>query len=225
VNLYDHMIFDCDGVLVDSEPISMRIDVELLAEHGFEIPVAEAHRRFVGKTFEAMLREIEAESGFRFPNDFAAQKNQRIRETFERELKAVEGIDDALTAIALPKSIASNSARDRVALSLRIAAIERHFGGRIITPIDVKHPKPAPDVFIKAATRAGHDPSRCIVVEDSATGVTAAVAAGCRVLGFVGTHEHPREHAERLMAIGAAAVFDHMRELPALSVKLQEESR
>jgi HAD superfamily hydrolase (TIGR01509 family) len=220
VSRYDHIIFDCDGVLVDSEPISMRIDVELMAEHGFEIPLAEAHRRFVGKTFEAMLHEIEAESGLRFPADFQAQKDQRILETFERELKAVAGVSEALSAVALPKSVASNSPRDRVVASLRIAAIDHHFGGRIVTPIDVKHPKPAPDVFIAAARRAGHEPQQCIAVEDSATGVTAAVAAGCRVLGFVGTHEHPREHAERLTALGAHQVFHHMREL---AVKLESE--
>ena len=220
---YSHIIFDCDGVLVDSEPISMRIDVELMAEHGFEISLAEAHRRFVGKTFQAMVREIETESGVRFPDDIEAQKDQHILETFERELKAVDGVDDALAAIVLEKSIASNSPKDRVVASLRIASIDRHFGGRIVTPADVKYPKPAPDVFIEAATRAGHDPAWCIVVEDSATGVTAALAAGCHVLGFVGTHDHPREHAERLRALGAHAVFHHMRELPPLAVMLQDE--
>lgn len=212
-----HVIFDCDGVLVDSEPLSMKIDVEILAENGVVMSEAEAHQRFVGKTFAAMLDEIRRDFGVSFPADASEQKDLRLLQLYARELKVVEGVLPALEAL-MPQhfSVASNSPFERVEAALRITLLTRFFGNRITTFEHVARGKPEPDVFIEAARRAGYAPEDCIVIEDSVTGVTAAHRAGCRVLGFTGTHPHPQEQAGKLLAAGAATTFHAMRDLPGL---------
>ncbi|MFN4141144.1 HAD family hydrolase [Aestuariivirga sp.] len=212
-----HFIFDCDGVLVDSEPLSMRVDVEILAEHGVVMGEEEAHRRFVGRTFAAMIDEVTRDFGVSFPAGVSAEKDLRLLELYERELKPVDGVEAALEALGKQRfSVASNSPAERVAAALRITGLTRFFGSRITTFEHVPRGKPAPDVFLEAAQRAGYAPEACIVIEDSVTGVTAAHRAGCFVLGFTGTHPHPEEQAEKLLAAGAAKVFARMPELPAL---------
>ncbi len=212
-----HLIFDCDGVLVDSEPLSMRADVEILAQSGIVMSEEEAHSRFVGKTFAAMLDEMTAEHGVSFPADASARKDKRLLELYEAELKAVEGVATALAALSPGRfSIASNSPAARVAAALRITGLRQFFDDRIVTFEHVARGKPEPDVFIEAARRAGQPPRNCIVIEDSVTGVTAAHLAGCHVLGFTGTHPHPEQQAERLRAAGAAQVFQAMQRLPRL---------
>ena len=212
-----HVIFDCDGVLVDSEPLSMKIDVEILAENGVVMSEAEAHQRFVGKTFAAMLDEIRRDFGVSFPADASEQKDLRLLQLYARELKVVEGVLPALEAL-MPQhfSVASNSPFERVEAALRITHLTRFFGNRITTFEHVARGKPEPDVFIEAARRAGYAPEDCIVIEDSVTGVTAAHRAGCRVLGFTGTHPQPQEQAGKLLAAGAATTFHAMRDLPSL---------
>ena len=212
-----HIIFDCDGVLVDSEPLSMKVDVAILAENGIVMSEEEAHRRFVGKTFAAMLDEVTREFGVRFPADASHQKDAWLLALYERELKAVEGVHAALEAL-MPQhfSVASNSPCERVEAALRIVHLTPFFGNRITTFEHVARGKPEPDVFIEAARRAGYHPADCIVVEDSVTGVTAAQRAGCIVLGFTGTHPHPEQQAAKLMAVGARRTFSHMAELPPL---------
>ncbi|MCA3574565.1 MAG: HAD family phosphatase [Aestuariivirga sp.] len=212
-----HLIFDCDGVLVDSEPLSMRIDVEILAENGIVMSEEEAHRRFVGRTFAAMLDEMRRDFGVSFPADASNQKDLRLLELYERELKAVDGVGAALEAL-MPQhfSVASNSPAGRVEAALRITGLTRFFGNRITTFEHVARGKPEPDVFIEAARRAGYDPKDCIVIEDSVTGVTAAHRAGCLVLGFTGTHPHPDDQARKLREAGAVTAFAEMGKLPGL---------
>ncbi len=212
-----HIIFDCDGVLVDSEPLSMQADAEVLAAHGVIITPEEAHRRFVGKTFAAMIDEISAEFGVTFPTDASAQKDARLLELYEAGLRPVAGVADALQAL-MPRalSVASNSPAARVAAALRITGLTDFFGGRIVSFEHVARGKPEPDVFIEAARRAGHAPDACIVIEDSVTGVTAARRAGCLVLGFTGTYPDPEDQARALEAAGAETTFSAMRELPGL---------
>ena len=212
-----HIIFDCDGVLVDSEPLSMRVDVQILAENGVTISVEEAHRRFVGKTFAAMLDEIGREFGVSFPADASTQKDLRLLKLYETDLRAVDGVESALESLGPQHfSVASNSPYERVDTALRIAGLTRFFGNRITTFEHVARGKPEPDVFIEAARRAGYAPQDCIVVEDSVTGVTSAHRAGCHVLGFTGTHPHPEEQGPKLLRAGATSVFSHMGQLPQL---------
>jgi HAD superfamily hydrolase (TIGR01509 family) len=210
-----HIIFDCDGVLVDSEPLSMRADVTLLQRYGIEISEAEAHHRFVGTTFQAMLDMMSQQFGTVFPEGLHDVKNRMVEELYHSDLKAVSDIDIVLRTIQnkhISMSIASNSPRQRVKLAVDLAGIAEYFDA-ITTYEDVAHGKPAPDVFLKAAERAGAAAQQCLVVEDSVTGSTAAVAAGMRTIGFVGTHNNPDAHAAALKAIGVAAVIADMREL------------
>jgi HAD superfamily hydrolase (TIGR01509 family) len=209
-----HVIFDCDGVLVDSEPLSMRADVMLLAQHGIEISEAEAHTRFVGTTFQAMLDMMTEQFGTVFPEGLQATKNTMVEALYRRELKIVPGVVDvldALRALDLTISIGSNSPKKRVELAVELVGIADHFD-RIVSYEDVTKGKPAPDIFLRAAELAGASIDECLVVEDSLTGATAAVAAGMRTIGFTGTHGHPEQHAKDLMRIGADVVVARMRD-------------
>ena len=211
-----HIIFDCDGVLVDSEPLSLQLDVTILAENGVTLSLAEAHRRFVGKTFTAMLAEMAAETGKHFPPGLSALKDRRLLELYATQLQAVTGVRDALLAInGAPHSIASNSPVHRVVTAIELTGLDTFFGN-ITTYEQVARGKPEPDVFIEAARRVGVSPTDCLVIEDSVTGVTAAMRAGCTVAGFTGTWAHPTAHGQRLKAAGAAHVFASMAELPRL---------
>jgi HAD superfamily hydrolase (TIGR01509 family) len=213
----EHIIFDCDGVLVDSEPLSMRVDVEILAESGVTIGEAEAHARFVGKTFAAMIDEMSREFGVTFPPNASAEKDRGLLLLYERELKPVAGVVEALGQIGTGgHGVASNSPADRVEAALRITGLTPWFDSRITTFEHVAHGKPAPDVFIEAARRAGAAPKDCLVIEDSVTGVTAAHRAGCHVLGFTGTHPDRHAQAGRLLGAGAREVFAEMATLPLL---------
>lgn len=212
-----HLIFDCDGVLVDSEPLSMRVDVEILRENGVDISEEEAHARFVGKTFAAMIDEVSREFGVSFPADASAHKDIRLLALYERELEPVPGVAEALRVIGHHHySVGSNSPADRVAAALRISRLTEFFGDRITTFEHVARPKPEPDIFIEAARRAGYRPEDCIVIEDSVTGVTAAQKAGCHVLGFTGTHPDRDAQALKLLGAGACLAFSRMEALPAM---------
>jgi HAD superfamily hydrolase (TIGR01509 family) len=214
--MFRHIIFDCDGVLIDSEEISMRTDQALLAACDVQFSEAEMHRRFVGKTFQAMVAEIQAERGLKLPHNLEARKDAAMLALYKRDLKAIAGVDPALGAIDLPKSIGTNGPRARALLALEVTGLKKHFGDRLTTFEDVERGKPEPDVYLLAAQRAGFQPEACIVVEDSLTGVTAAVAAGCYTLGFTGAHLHRSEHADQLSQLGAAQVFQDMRDLPKI---------
>jgi HAD superfamily hydrolase (TIGR01509 family) len=214
--MFHHIIFDCDGVLIDSEEISMRTDQALLAENGVAISEQEMHRRFVGKTFTAMVEELEAERGISLPIDLEARKDEIMLDLYRRELQPVAGVREVLNAITYPKSIGTNGPRHRALLALEITGIAHHFDGRLTTFEDVTRGKPFPDVYLLAAERAGFSPSQCLVIEDSVTGVAAAVAAGCPTLGFTGSHLHRAEHALALTQLGARRVFNDMAELPGI---------
>jgi HAD superfamily hydrolase (TIGR01509 family) len=209
--MFDLVIFDCDGVLVDSERISVRIDVEVLAELGWPLSEAEVIERFVGRSQEHMVGEIEAALGRRLSADREDPFDARYREAFEAELAPVDGVVDALDAIAAPTCVASSSGHERLRHSLGLTGLLDRFDGRIFSAEDVRNGKPAPDLFLHAAAALSADPARCAVIEDSRYGVEAARAAGMRAFGYAGG----LTPADRL-AGPATVVFDDMRELPAL---------
>jgi HAD superfamily hydrolase (TIGR01509 family) len=213
-----HVIFDCDGVLIDSEKISMDVDLALLAENGVHLTKADMHSRFVGTTFEGMIADIEVEFGKRLPGDLSARKDELMLELYRRELKAVPGVLPLLQQLALPKSIGTNGPRHRALEALRMTGLEPFFGDRLTTFEDVKHGKPAPDIYQLAAFRAGFAPGKCLVVEDSVTGVTAALAAGCHVIGFTGVAHDPLAKRRELKELGISQVVNTMEELlPVIS--------
>ena len=213
--MISHVIFDCDGVLIDSENISMAVDMALLAENGIHISEAEMYLRFVGPTFEDMVAELEHEHGKTLPPDLNARKDDMMRELYRRDLKPVPGVLPMLQNLALPKSIGTNGPRDRALEALRLTGLAPFFGDRLTTYEDVKNPKPAPDVYQLAARRAGFNPAHCLVVEDSVTGATAALAAGCKVIGFTGVAHDPLAKARELKKLGVSHVIHDMGELLA----------
>lgn len=211
---FDLVIFDLDGVLVDSEPISSRVTAAALAEVGVEISEGEVCDHFLGVSTAAMLRTIEAKHGCRLPVCFQNTLRARMLEVFERELKPVAGVKAALDALALRRCVASSSHLDRIRRSLELAGLLEQFAPNLFSASMVDHGKPAPDLFLLAAARMAVDPRRCLVVEDSAVGVHAGKAAGMTVFGFAGaSHVRPATHVPRLKAAGADAVF---AEMPAL---------
>jgi HAD superfamily hydrolase (TIGR01509 family) len=208
-----HIIFDCDGVLLDSEKISMDVDLALLAENGIDFTETEMHHRFVGTTFESMIAEMEFESGKTLPKDLSDRKDVLMLEHYRRGLKTVPGVIPMLRQLDMPKSIGTNGPRHRAIEALRITGLEPFFGDRLTTFEDVKYGKPAPDIYQLAAFRAGFAPGKCLVVEDSVTGVTAALAAGTQVIGFTGVAHDPASKAKALKELGVFKVIHTMEEL------------
>ncbi|HEX2135456.1 MAG TPA: HAD family phosphatase [Microvirga sp.] len=207
------LIFDCDGVLVDSEPLACRIDAEALTALGFPFTPEEIMRRFVGASLKDMVARIEAEHGRPLPSDFGARLTCSLLARFETELKPIAGVREAVLALPHRRCVASSSAPDRIALSLRVTGLADLFG-HAFSAVDVKRGKPAPDLFLHAAERMGTAPRDCLVIEDSVFGIEAARSAGMRVIGFVGGGHCGPGHGGQLAAAGADLVVERMQSLP-----------
>jgi HAD superfamily hydrolase (TIGR01509 family) len=205
---FDLVIFDCDGVLVDSERLAVRTEADILSSLGWPLTEADIVERFVGRSAAYMQGEIERHLGRSL--DWDAEFEPRYREAYERELIAVPGIYEALDGITTPVCVASSGSHDKMRFTLGKTGLFDRFEGRIFSVDQVAHGKPAPDIFLLAADQMGASPDRCAVVEDSVSGVTAGLAAGMTVFAFAGGVTS----AEKL-AIEGAVVFDDMRDLPA----------
>ena len=208
---YELVIFDCDGVLVDSERIAVRVEAEYLAELGWPLSQAEIVERFMGRTAEYMDEAIEARLGRRLPGDWRDQFQRRYREAFAADLVPVDGVVEALDQITIPSCVASSGSHDKLRLTLGHTGLYGRFEGRIFSGYEVANGKPAPDLFLHAAERMGADPARCAVIEDSRYGVQAARAAGMRAFGYAGGLTPPD-----LLEGHGTVVFQDMRELPCL---------
>ncbi len=207
------VIFDCDGVLVDSEPVSNRIIAEDLTERGWEMATADATRLFVGTSLPDMQPIIEARIGRKLPADWHAALQERIVAALADEAVAIPGAVEALRAVealGLAWRIASNSSHAEMLAKFRRLGVEALVAGRMFSFTDVKQGKPAPDLFLAAAASAGAAPAECVVIEDSVTGVQAAVAAGMDCLGFA-----PHGDGAPLRAAGAVP-FHALADLPEL---------
>ena len=213
--MFKHVIFDCDGVLVDSEPLSMEIDRDILAENGIAMTIAEVGTQFIGLTFEAFIERVESDYRIKLPRNVSQDKNRRLLALYEKKLTAAPGIHATLAAMKLPMSVASNSPRHRVEAAFRIAGLAGFFGDRIVTFEDVEHAKPAPDIYIEAARRARVAPKACLAIEDSKAGVASAVAAGCTVIGFTGLAHDGAASGAALSRLGARTVVERHEDLPA----------
>jgi HAD superfamily hydrolase (TIGR01509 family) len=205
------VIFDCDGVLVDTERIAVRIDVIVLAELGWPMTEAEVVERFMGRSDEEMTADIEAHLGRRLPASWEEPFRHLYREAFAAELEPVAGVVEALDAIAIPTCVASSGTHEKIRFTLGLTGLYERFAGRIFSVSDVARGKPAPDLFLHAAGRMGIPPAQCAVVEDSRYGVEAARAAGMRAFGYAGGLA-PRG----ALAGPQTIVFEDMRELPRL---------
>jgi len=214
IDRFDLIIFDCDGVLVDSERLSLRVDSLFLDRLGWPMAESEIVERFVGRSDADMRAEIEERTGRPIPADIDREFDRVYRETFEAELRPVDGIVEALDAIVatgVPICVASSGGHAKIRRSLELTGLTSYFDERIFSAADVAHGKPAPDLFLHAASRMGATPARSAVVEDSAFGVDAAIAAGMQAFAYAGGVTT----ADRLARPGVV-VFEEMRRLPGL---------
>jgi HAD superfamily hydrolase (TIGR01509 family) len=207
----DLVIFDCDGVLVDSERLTHAVLRELLAEHGVALTLDETFEHFMGVSIERCHELIAELIGAPPPAGFLSEFDRRSFEAFETHLEPVAGVGALLEALPVPYCVASNGPHEKMRKTLGHTGLLPHFQGRLFSARDVRRPKPAPDLFLHAAATLGAAPEACIVVEDSAAGIQAAKAAGMVALGFTW-----RGQDEKLLRAGADAVFRHMSEAPAL---------
>lgn len=210
MNALELVIFDCDGVLVDSERVTNRVFCAMLNELGLAVSLDDMFEQFVGLSMPQCLALITGMLGRPPPDDFVPRWRRRQAEAL-REVKPVPGVEDVLASLAMPFCVASSGTREKIELTLGVTGLLPHFEGRIFTVADVERPKPAPDVFLHAAGSLGAVPSACAVVEDTPVGVRAGAAAGMRVFGYAA--DTP---AHRLREAGAEFLFAGMRELPGL---------
>lgn len=210
------IVFDCDGVLVDSEIVACRTVAATLSTLGYPLTTEEVAARFVGRATGEMLKTLEAEYAIPLPADLRERLLAAQLAAFESELEAVPGVAEALETLSAPRCVASGSDRARIEYSLALTGLRDFFGENLFSAQMVARGKPAPDLFLLAARSMGAPPEACLAIEDSPTGVEAALAAGMPVLGFCGASHCQPGHAERLRAAGAKTVFEEMRALPAL---------
>ncbi len=205
------VIFDCDGVLIDSERLAVKVEAQALAALGWPLSEAEIITRFMGRSDREMHAAIETHLGRALPSDWHEEMQKRYRQAYAAELTPVEGVLEALDGIMLPTCVASSATHAHLRHTLGLTGLYERFAGRIFSAEDVAAGKPAPDLFLYAAERMGAKPPACVVIEDSRPGVEAARAAGMRVLAFAGGLA-PVDALEGPDTI----VFDDMRELTTL---------
>lgn len=206
---FDLVIFDCDGVLVDSEWIAIRTEARILTELGWPMSETEVIERFVGRSSRYMQSVIEERIGR--PIDWRAEFERQVRDECERELRPVDGVINALDQIRVPTCVASSSGQRMLEFKLGLTGLAERFAGRIFSADDVAHGKPDPAVFLLAASSMGVTPLRCAVIEDSVIGVQAGVAAGMSVFAYSGGVTN----AEQLRREDVV-VFGSMHDLPGL---------
>jgi HAD superfamily hydrolase (TIGR01509 family) len=219
----DLVIFDCDGVLVDSEVISCRAHSQILTRHGYPITPEQVFDRFLGRSMRQATLEVEAELGHSLPDDFHTQVYAEIFRLFAASLEATPHIDEALAAIALPVCVASSGPPEKISASLNRVGLYDRFAPHIFSAVQVPNGKPAPDLFLFAAEQMRTSPARCLVIEDSVSGIAGALAAGMTVLGFHGGSHCRPGYADTLRAAGAAMTFDDMRQLPGLIAQIDQK--
>ncbi len=206
------LIFDMDGVLVDSEPIANRIMHKHLAAAGVPIDYETSMRRYIGRKMGYTVADVRDNFGIVLPPEFERVCREETLAAYETELKPVAGAAAAIAALAFARCVASSSDPARIAKSLTLAGLDRYFEGRCFSATMVKHGKPAPDLFLFAAKRLGAAPGECLVIEDTLVGLQAARAAGMKSLAYAGAKHTPEEQLAAL----ATRVFRHMDELPAM---------
>ena len=208
---FDLVIFDCDGVLVDSERITNQVFCAMLNELGVAVTLDDMFERFVGLSMPQCITLITELRGASPPDWFVPELRKRAGEALKTQITPIPGIADALKELSIPYCVASSGDHEKIRLTLGTTGLLKFFENKIFSAMDVERPKPAPDVFLLAAHRLGAEPNRCAVVEDTPTGVSAAIAAGMYVFGYsANTPPH------RLKQAGAHQLFSDMSLFPAL---------
>ncbi|WP_320196100.1 HAD-IA family hydrolase [Agrobacterium rosae] len=221
---FDLIIFDCDGVLVDSEIIAAQVEARLLTDAGYPISTEEMGERFSGMTWKNILLEVEREASIPLSASLLEKSEKLLDARLERDVKVIEGVKTALSRLTLPRCICSNSSSARLEMMLTKVGLKPYFDGHIYSAKDLgaDRVKPKPDIFLHGAKQFDVPPDRVVVIEDSVHGIKGARAAGMRVIGFTGaSHTYP-SHADRLTDAGAETVIARMQDLPATIEALSE---
>lgn len=222
----DLVIFDCDGVLVDSEIIAARIDAELLTSAGYEISAEEISEVYAGLTFKDIMMRVEEKSRIPFQASLIDKEEQLVDRRLRSDVRAIDGAHAAVAAVAVPRCVCSNSRSERIEFMLEKVQLLPFFASRIFSSLETPtgKSKPAPDVFRFAAEKLKADPANTFVIEDSVHGVIGAKTAGMRVIGFTGAaHSYPG-HADALTEAGAETVIRRWAELKSVIAALSEWS-
>jgi HAD superfamily hydrolase (TIGR01509 family) len=212
----DLVIFDCDGVLVDSEVTSSRAHAETLTRHGYPITSEQVLDRFLGVSDREARMMVEAELGRKLPGDFEAQMKAAALRRYADDLRTIPHVGEAIAAIGRKKCVASSGTPEKIRHGLECAGLYGLLAPNIFSASQVERGKPAPDLFLFAAGQMQTKPARCLVIEDSIPGITAALAAGMTVLAFYGASHCRPGYDKTLRAAGAVMTFDDMRQLPGL---------
>lgn len=212
-NKIEAIIFDCDGVLVDSEIIASRVALEMLRPHGFDMRLEEYSRTFAGKVEADTVNIIRDEYKIDLPPDFLSKLKIKIEYALDNELEPIEGAYDTITSISLPKAVVSNSRLVRVIHSLKVASLDHLFGKKLFSAEMVERPKPDPAVYLLASSNLNVSPKNCLVIEDSISGATAAISAGMQVIGFLGASHIYNGHETRLKECGVFKTAQNMNDL------------
>ena len=223
----DLVIFDCDGVLADSEIIAARVEAQLLTAAGFEITPEELAQNYAGLTFKDIMLRIEQEAHILFKATMIDEAEKLVDRRLAREVRAIDGAREAVLSVRAKRCVCSNSSAARLDATLTRIGLKPFFEGATFSAVDIPsgRPKPAPDVFLHAAQAMGANPAKTFVIEDSVHGVTGAIAAGMRVIGFTGaSHTHPG-HADLLTEAGAETVIHRWADFPAVIAALSEWSQ
>jgi HAD superfamily hydrolase (TIGR01509 family) len=211
------VIFDCYGVLVDSEPIAMAVWLEIIAEAGGDVEEHLSYRRFLGRSLAHDLRVLEEEFHLSIAPGALSTMQTRLYRRLRRELQPISGVSEAIRRLDGRCCVASSSQLDRIRLSLSVTGLLDQFEPNLFSGSEVSNGKPAPDLFLHAASSMGTNPSNCVVIEDSPAGILAAQRAGMTVFAFIGgSHAGPSGLFDAVMPLKPDIVFDHMRALPNL---------
>lgn len=209
------LIFDCDGVLIDSEILALDVLSDLMTSYGHPMSVEACQDAFMGLHNDDIVRAMERRIGRALPDGEGQRMREIMLARMERELKPVPGVAETLQSLEMPRCVASSSDHERIKSTLTWTGLDGFFGSAIFSGYDVPRGKPAPDLFLHAAEIMGVAPRDCVVVEDAPAGIQAAVAAGMRPIGFTGASHTNAGHRTRLETAGAKTIIADMRELPA----------
>lgn len=212
----DLFIFDCDGVLIDSEIIASRIEAQVANELGHPITAQEICEKYMGMPHRILWEAIFQELQRPMPNDFMKIQRQRLIDAFQSELKPIDKVSKVLEEIGRQKCVASSTNKTQLIENLKTTNLYHFFGEAIFSVSEVEKPKPHPDIFLYSAKKMGFKPKDCLVIEDSVPGVCAAISAGMNVIGFLGGAHITHNHGNALLENGAIAVFENFEEILTL---------
>lgn len=217
------LIFDCDGVLIDSEIISANVLINQLEAVGVAVGFDYVQQHFLGRSFPWVVSEIGSRFGITLPPDFEGQHHRDLLIAFENDLRTMDGVEAVLSDLGVSTCVATSSSPSRVERCLELAGLAERFGTRVFTASEVEKGKPAPDLFLHAARSIGVEPRRCLVIEDSLSGLQAAMAADMPVLRYVGGSHLKSARQKTPDDLARIPVFEHWSDFFELAPELRRE--